>query len=92
MSDYLIDPEGTKERIAQNLERVRAEREAKEEIHGPHGSDGVIGDAVNNTIGLRLMDSPTLNEAADRAFGDPNAIIGGLAVGLKEFPGRIRGK
>lgn len=76
---------------AANLARVQAEREALDEIRG-FGNPGVVGGIINNTIGERPMDSHTAHEAAERAFGDPNAIIGGLAAGAAELPKSIRGK
>lgn len=54
---YIFEPNPFKtkpDQKAANLERVRAEREAKDEIRG-FGSDGPIVEAVSD-FGLRAMD------------------------------------
>lgn len=64
-----------------NIARVKAKREALDEVRG-FGNPGVIGDAINNTIGERIMDSESVTDVADRVFEDPNATLGSLAVSV----------
>lgn len=64
-----------------NIARVKTEREDMDEVRG-FGNAGVVGDAINKTIGERIMDSETVTGAVERTFEDPNATLGSIVISV----------
>ncbi len=84
--------ETSPEQKALNLDRVRAERERLDEVRGWRGSDGVVLDAFSDFGSRALRDGGALDQMAQAAFGDPDGELGGLAAGIGEKVGAIKGK
>lgn len=86
-----LTPEQIDELTAQKRDARIAGRRREDNEHFANGtgpySDGSILDAAGDGIN-RLMDGPLKEMAEGTGFGDPDAEIGALAVGVRE---RMRG-